>query len=69
MAARMSEELKNQLEEKRAKAMECRDSFRDFKRSAPQRDAFLLPKQPHSTFLTVLYFCFLINFVFEIRRK
>merc|ERR1711907_553285 len=32
-AARMSEELKNQLEEKRAKAMECRDSFRDFKRS------------------------------------
>merc|ERR1719269_245363 len=31
-AARMSEELKNQLEEKRAKAMECRDSFRDFKR-------------------------------------
>jgi chromosome segregation ATPase len=29
----MSEELKNQLEEKRAKAMECRDSFRDFKRS------------------------------------
>merc|ERR1712159_979055 len=31
-AARMSEELKNQLEEKRAKAIECRDSFRDFKR-------------------------------------
>merc|ERR1719389_1028050 len=30
--ARMSEELKNQLEEKRAKAIECRDSFRDFKR-------------------------------------
>merc|ERR1719326_2764283 len=31
-AARMSEELKNQLEEKRAKAIECRDSSRDFKR-------------------------------------
>jgi len=31
-AARMSDELKNQLEEKRAKAIECRDSFRDFKR-------------------------------------
>lgn len=31
-AARMSEELKNQLEAKRAKAMECRDSFQDFKR-------------------------------------
>lgn len=32
-AARMSEELKNQLEEKRAKGIECRDSFREFKRS------------------------------------
>merc|ERR1719460_912924 len=31
-SARMSDELKNQLEEKRAKAIECRDSFRDFKR-------------------------------------
>merc|ERR1719352_2283080 len=31
-AARMSEELKNQLEEKRAKAMECRDSFQEFKK-------------------------------------
>ena len=37
----MSEELKNQLEEKRAKAMECRDSFRDFKRSAPAKSALL----------------------------
>jgi len=31
-AAKMSEELKNQLEEKREKAVECRDAFRDFKR-------------------------------------
>jgi len=32
-AAKMSEELKNQLEEKRQKAVECRDAFRDFKRA------------------------------------
>jgi len=31
-AARMSEELKNQLEAKRQKAIECRDSFQEFKR-------------------------------------
>lgn len=31
-AARMSEELKNQLESKRQKAIECRDSFQEFKR-------------------------------------
>lgn len=31
-AARMSEELKNQLETKRQKAIECRDSFQEFKR-------------------------------------
>merc|ERR1719454_1011688 len=31
-AARMSEELKNQLEQKRQKAIECRDSFQEFKR-------------------------------------
>merc|ERR1712217_286643 len=31
-AARMSEELKSQLEAKRQKAMECRDSFQAFKR-------------------------------------
>merc|ERR1712072_611260 len=31
-AARMSEELKNQLEVKRQKAIECRDSFQEFKR-------------------------------------
>jgi len=31
-AARMSEELKNQLEAKRHKAIECRDSFQEFKR-------------------------------------
>eukprot|EP00747_Dinoflagellata_sp_TGD_P162495 gnl/TRDRNA2_/TRDRNA2_180168_c0_seq1.p1 gnl/TRDRNA2_/TRDRNA2_180168_c0~~gnl/TRDRNA2_/TRDRNA2_180168_c0_seq1.p1 ORF type:complete len:558 (+),score=190.93 gnl/TRDRNA2_/TRDRNA2_180168_c0_seq1:90-1676(+) len=30
-AARMSEELKNQLEAKRQKAIECRDSFQEFK--------------------------------------
>mmetsp|Transcript_17091 Transcript_17091/g.40380 ORF Transcript_17091/g.40380 Transcript_17091/m.40380 type:complete len:481 (-) Transcript_17091:77-1519(-) len=32
MAARMSDELKNQLEAKRQKAIECRDSFQEFKR-------------------------------------
>merc|ERR1712151_704193 len=31
-AARMSEELKGQLEAKRQKAIECRDSFQEFKR-------------------------------------
>merc|ERR1719436_949144 len=31
-AARMSEELKNQLDTKRQKAIECRDSFQEFKR-------------------------------------
>merc|ERR1712139_537989 len=31
-AARMSEELKKQLEAKRQKAIECRDSFQEFKR-------------------------------------
>merc|ERR1740129_2450050 len=31
-AARMSEELRNQLEAKRQKAIECRDSFQEFKR-------------------------------------
>merc|ERR1719223_538798 len=31
-AARMSEELKNQLEAKRQKAIECRDPFQEFKR-------------------------------------
>merc|ERR1712072_323368 len=31
-AARWSEELKNQLEAKRQKAIECRDSFQEFKR-------------------------------------
>lgn len=31
-AARMSEELKDQLETKRQKAIECRDSFQEFKR-------------------------------------
>jgi len=31
-AARMSDELKNQLEAKRQKAIECRDSFQEFKR-------------------------------------
>merc|ERR1712113_1290708 len=31
-AARMSEELKNQLEAKRQKAIECRDAFQEFKR-------------------------------------
>eukprot|EP00932_Pfiesteria_piscicida_P020768 SRR837773.7575.p1 GENE.SRR837773.7575~~SRR837773.7575.p1 ORF type:complete len:449 (+),score=118.23 SRR837773.7575:203-1348(+) len=31
-AARMGEELKNQLETKRQKALECRDSFQEFKR-------------------------------------
>ncbi|CAD7925577.1 unnamed protein product [Amoebophrya sp. A120] len=31
-AARISEELRGQLEDKRAKAIECRESFRDFKR-------------------------------------
>merc|ERR1712176_460664 len=31
-AARMSEELKSQLETKRQKAIECRDSFQEFKR-------------------------------------
>merc|ERR1719188_42112 len=31
-AARMSDELRNQLEAKRQKAIECRDSFQEFKR-------------------------------------
>lgn len=31
-SARISDELKSQLEDKRARAIECRDSFRDFKR-------------------------------------
>merc|ERR1719343_1316129 len=35
-AARMSEELKNQLETKRQKAIECRDSFQEFKRQVAQ---------------------------------
>merc|ERR1712072_1243505 len=35
-AARMSEELKNQLEVKRQKAIECRDSFQEFKRQVAQ---------------------------------
>lgn len=35
-AARISDELRFKLEEKRAKAMECRDSFRNFKREVGQ---------------------------------
>jgi len=35
-AARISEELRGQLEDKRGKAMECRESFRDFKQQVAQ---------------------------------
>jgi len=39
-AARMSEELKNQLEAKRQKAIECRDSFQEFKRQVAKHSEY-----------------------------
>merc|ERR1712151_219878 len=39
-AARMSEELKNQLEQKRQKAIECRDSFQEFKRQVARHSEY-----------------------------
>merc|ERR1711912_131799 len=39
-AARMSEELKNQLEAKRQKAIECRDAFQEFKRQVARHSEY-----------------------------
>ncbi|CAJ1414367.1 unnamed protein product [Effrenium voratum] len=44
MAARMSDELKNQLEAKRQKAIECRDSFQEFKRQIARHAEYETPE-------------------------
>merc|ERR1712187_47339 len=48
-AARMSEMLKGQLEAKRTKAIECRDSFQEFKRQVARHAEYARPgtKIPH----------------------
>ncbi|CEM07866.1 unnamed protein product [Vitrella brassicaformis CCMP3155] len=45
-AARMSEELKNKLEEKRQKAIECRDAFREFKRQVAKNAEYSRTGKP-----------------------